>query len=89
MKPHVKKYMEALGYDKADAIICEYPSCWSVAVDIHHIEPRSKFGSKMKAAQDSPENLIALCRVHHDDAHGPKSRHLKDLFKTIVLRRKE
>lgn len=84
MKQHVKNYFEAFGYDKSDAIQCEYPTCFAAATDVHHIEPRSKFGSKMKAAQDSPDNLIALCRMHHDHAHGPNSRNMKEVFKAIV-----
>jgi len=37
---------------------------------LHHITPRSKFGSKEKAKQDNIENLIALCRFHHEQAHA-------------------
>ncbi|MEG0188267.1 HNH endonuclease [Algoriella sp.] len=44
--------------------------CGNTAVDIHHIEPRSKFGKKTKGDQDRIENLIALCRSCHDDAHA-------------------
>jgi hypothetical protein len=84
MNTHVKNYFKAYDYDTSSVIVCEYPGCMARSVDIHHIEPRSKFGSKMKAAQDSPENLVALCRKHHEEAHGPKSRELKDTFKEIV-----
>jgi 5-methylcytosine-specific restriction endonuclease McrA len=44
--------------------------CRAVSVDIHHIIPRSKFGSKRKHEQDSIENLIALCRPCHEKAHA-------------------
>jgi len=84
MEKHVKNYFQSIGLDPVDGVMCEFPGCWHVGVDIHHIEPRSAFGSKMKAAQDAPENLIALCRLHHDEAHGPKSRELKETFKEIV-----
>lgn len=84
MEKHVKNYFEAVGLDPGDYVVCEFPGCFKPSNDIHHIEPRSSFGSKMKAAQDSPENLIALCRKHHEEAHGPKSRELKDTFKGIV-----
>jgi len=40
--------------------------------DIHHIEPRSSFGSKRKDEQDKIENLIGLCRECHNKAHGIK-----------------
>jgi hypothetical protein len=85
MKPkHVDNYFKAFGYDESDEIMCEMPGCWAVSSDIHHIEPRSKFGSKRKDEQDNPSNLIALCRRHHEEAHGPKSRELKQLFKLII-----
>ena len=37
--------------------------CGAVANDIHHIVFRSHGGD------DIPENLICLCRHHHDQAH--------------------
>lgn len=73
-----------MGLDPGDYVVCEFPGCFAQSVDIHHIEPRSMFGSKMKAAQDSPENLVALCRKHHSEAHGPACRELKDTFKELV-----
>jgi 5-methylcytosine-specific restriction endonuclease McrA len=84
MQKHTKNYYNSLALDSSDHLYCEYPACWALAIDIHHIEPRSKFGSKMKAAQDAPENLIALCRKHHDEAHGPKSREIKEQLKKIA-----
>jgi hypothetical protein len=84
MQKHVKNYHKAMGLDPGDWIFCEFPGCGCSSSDIHHIEPRSAFGSKMKATQDAPENLIALCRHHHAEAHGPKSKELKETFKQIV-----
>lgn len=43
--------------------------CWNIAVDIHHIVPRSHFWKKTKYLQDDITNLIALCRTHHEQAH--------------------
>jgi 5-methylcytosine-specific restriction endonuclease McrA len=67
MQPHIVNYHKALGYSFTDYIGCE--CCASKAVDIHHIIPRSKFGSKRKAEQDHANNLVALCRVCHNLAH--------------------
>jgi len=44
-------------------IICEV--CEAKAVDIAHIIPRSKFGSRRKEEQDNIKNLMALCRNCH------------------------
>lgn len=85
MEKHVKNYMEALGYDKCDTILCE--ACGKVGVDIHHIEFRSSFGSKRKGEQDAIDNLICLCRSCHDEAHGYESRKIKLVLLEIVKRR--
>lgn len=72
MQKHTKVYYEYFSYAPSDFIGCE--CCGEKAVDIHHIKPRSHFGSKMKGTlvgqQDNIENLIALCRVCHDKAHS-------------------
>jgi len=68
MTNHVKIYLEYFGKTTADFIGCEI--CNQKANDIHHIIPRSKFGSKTKADQDKIENLIALCRECHNEAHS-------------------
>lgn len=51
-----------MGYDITDFIPCEI--CGKKAVDIHHISSRGMGGSKEK---DTIENLMALCRVCHED----------------------
>jgi len=70
MKGHTKIYMDAYGYDESDSILCEIIFCYNNAVDIHHIDARGMGGSKTK---DIPENLMALCRVHHDK-YGDKKQ---------------
>ncbi len=76
--------MHAYGYDESDFIPCEIQPC-GVGVDIHHIEARGMGGSKTK---DVPENLMAMCRKHHED-YGDITE-FKDylkrihLFKTII-----
>lgn len=68
MQKHTKVYFAAMGYSPTEFIPCEMCGC--SAVDIHHIEPRSRFGSKTKHLQDDILNLIALCRSCHDLAHS-------------------
>lgn len=70
MQKHIKNYLASIGADESTRIRCEV--CNDLAVDIHHIIPRSKFGSKRKEEQDAPENLIALCRSCHEKAHANK-----------------
>ncbi len=67
MKAHIVNYHKGLGIDLGSWIACEV--CSATSVDIHHILPRSKFGSKRKAEQDHVSNLVALCRVCHNLAH--------------------
>lgn len=70
MQRHIRNYLSSIGADESTRIRCEV--CNAIAVDIHHIIPRSKFGSKRKDEQDAPENLIALCRSCHEKAHANK-----------------
>jgi hypothetical protein len=86
MMPHVRNYFKAFGYDESSVIPCEM--CGSVqGVEVHHVEPRSKFGSKRKVEQDDFSNLIALCRFDHEIAHGPNSRNMKEIYKQIIANR--
>jgi 5-methylcytosine-specific restriction endonuclease McrA len=61
MKPWTKIYLDHFGYDTNSFIPCEV--CGSQAVDIHHIQPRSRGG------KDTVENLMALCRGCHHEVH--------------------
>lgn len=72
MKPHTKTYMKYYNYGIDDVILCE--NCGAVAVDIHHIERRGMGGSKKK---DWIDNLIALCRSCHTEAHRSPGFNLK------------
>ena len=84
MKRHVKIYLKEKRDTTADTIMCEIQStgCETVAVDIHHIEPRGMGGSKSK---DVNENLIAGCRFCHDLAEAGGVS--KDKLKQIAQRR--
>jgi 5-methylcytosine-specific restriction endonuclease McrA len=86
MQPHVRNYFKAFGYDESSRIPCELCDSYD-SVEIHHVEPRSSFGSTKKEEQDAVTNLIALCRKHHDAAHGSLSRYFKTLFKQIIANR--
>lgn len=64
MKPHTKIYMDYFGYDISSFICCEI--CGDRAVDIHHIENRGR-GGDPKGEKDVAENLMAMCRKHHEE----------------------
>jgi len=78
MKKYVKIYFDYFGYDTSDFIPCEV--CGTKAVDIHHLDNKKMGGSKIK---DYIENLIALCRKHHEDCHNSKefNNECKELHK--------
>ena len=65
MKKYTKVYFDFHGYSKGDWIGCRV--CGSTANDIHHIEPKGMGG---RPDADTPDNLIALCRSCHEDAHA-------------------
>ena len=62
MKPYVKVYMNHFGYGEQDFIPSELSG--KRAHDIHHIKFRSQGG------KDEIENLIALTREEHNEAHA-------------------
>jgi hypothetical protein len=76
LKKYVKIFSNFWGY--ADQHI---PNCWycnkSQAVEIHHIENKKMGGNKTK---DRIDNLIPLCRKHHEESHQHKitKKTLKD-----------
>ena len=81
---HVGIYFDYFGYDVNSWIACEV--CGVTSVDIHHIIPRSKFGSKRKDEQDNISNLIALCRDCHNQAHSHEIS--KETLFSIIANRK-
>lgn len=82
---HVKNYFKAFGYDESSFIACEI--CGGDATDIHHVEPRSSFGSKRKSERDHVNNLVALCRQCHNMVHGDASRSYRIILKNIIATR--
>lgn len=82
MKPYVKTYFKYFGYDESSFISCEC-GCGRKAVDIHHIEPRSR----RKDLFNKIENLAALSRECHTKAEHDKTfnnevraKHIKKLM---------
>lgn len=73
-------YWDYFGYVEGDFIPCEV--CGGVAVDIHHIDADGMGGTKNKP---TIENLMALCREHHDQ-YGDKKIY-KDLLRLIHSKR--
>lgn len=62
-EPDYKKvYAKFFDLDRWDFIPCTL--CGMEAVDLHHIKFKSRGG------KNTIDNLIALCRGHHDRAHG-------------------
>ena len=61
MQKYVKIYLDYFDFKTESEVICE--ACGSLAVDIHHIYGRGKNA-------DVITNLMALCRIHHSQAHG-------------------
>ena len=84
MKKHTQIYLDHFGYSGYEFMPCE--CCGSACVDVHHIEPRSKFGKTMKWLQDAIENLIGLCRICHDKAHDGTydKEYLKEIHKAFM-----
>lgn len=76
MQNHTKIYLEEFGFDQSDFIPCEI--CNNRAVDIHHITPRGMGGDPLKK-RDVIENLMALCRICHDQ-YGDKKQHKEMLL---------
>ena len=80
MQKHIKVYLEHYWLEQ-DQVLCEV--CWTKAIDIHHIQPRSKFWKKTKHLQDDISNLIALCRHDHNLAHWIGWKHTKEYLQEI------
>jgi len=68
-----KVYLKHFGYGDQDFVPCEL--CESGAAEVHHVNYRSLGGG------NDIENLMALCRFHHDLAHagGLKEDFLQDV----------
>jgi hypothetical protein len=83
MKNHTKIYFDYFGYDKNSFIECEV--CGAKAVDLHHIERRGMGGNK---SADTIENIMALCRKHHEE-FGDKKQWKEWLIKLHNIKLKK
>jgi hypothetical protein len=60
-----RKVLERDGYQ------CTYPGCTSrMGLHVHHVEHRSRSGSKGRARSNSMDNLTTTCFVHHRMVHS-------------------
>lgn len=78
MQKHIKNYYKTFSLTCADEVFCT--QCGALAVDIHHISFRSQGGS------DEVENLIALCRKHHLEAHEHNTIEHRQLLTELQLK---
>lgn len=81
MKPHTKIYLNFFGYQIQEDVMCE--CCGNPAVDVHHIDARGA-GGDPQGKKDVIENLMALCREHHEE-YGDVVE-LKPMLKLIHLK---
>lgn len=84
MQKHTKIYFNHFGIAEQDFVKCEVSGCYSRATEIHHIDSKGLGGTSIN--KDFIENLVAVCRLHHERAHASiefnqslKERHLKNL----------
>jgi len=80
MTKHLKAYLKAFKLKEFDPLECEI--CGKPAVDIHHLDYRGMGGNPSKD-KDVIENLMALCRPHHNEIHN--SPLLGEKFRSIHL----
>jgi len=59
-----QKWLKFFGYGEQERVPCEM-LCGRPCHEVHHIEKRSAFGSKLREEQDDIENLMGLCDFHH------------------------
>jgi len=78
MQKHTKVYFRYFDYGEQDMIPCEI--CGARAVDIHYITGRGK-------GKDVIENLIALCREHHNVAHKINNKYTQAYLSEIHKRK--
>lgn len=71
MQAHTTILIKSRGYDKDYPIPCEM--CMDICTEVHHIE--DSFRGKRN---NSPDNLIALCRNCHKLTHDKRDQVSKD-----------
>jgi len=71
MKKHTKIYFKHFGIGEQDFVKCEVSACYKRATEIHHIDSKGLGGTSID--KDYIENLVAVCREHHERAHADKN----------------
>jgi len=81
LKSYTKTYFKYFGYDESDFVPCEF--CGKKAVDIHHLEPKSRAKAKVNLI----DNLMGLCReCHHAATISPMmNEHFKIVHRKKLL----
>lgn len=67
----VKK--QAARRDHDECVICH-----AKATDVHHVVYRSQLG------KDDINNVVCLCRLHHEMAHGVHARQMRQMFQAYL-----
>lgn len=84
MSNHTKIYKEYFDIGEQDLKWCEW--CRHRLIDhVHHIEFKQMGGKKTNI--DRIENLIGLCSICHDEAHGKGGYISKEQLENIVAKR--
>jgi len=81
LKSYVKVYLDYFEtYYNRDPheLLCEIPGCNKRCVDIHHILGKGKYPE----LKDDINNLIGLCREHHEE-YGQKKQFIEFLKKIV------
>lgn len=65
----------------SDIIHCEIPDCPNIATEIHHISRSMRWKRKNKS---DGSDLIALCRIHHQEIHNQNTeKNIKNLLEIV------
>lgn len=91
MEQYILNYHLKMGITPGEFIPCEYCAADGkivASVNVHHVIPRSHFGSKRRDERDSYANLCALCYECHSQAHqGPNIVQFNERLKELVSKR--
>lgn len=78
--PKHKTYKDKANYKRYAQSHHSCEVCGAVAQDCHHIALKGMGGANV---DDRDSNLIALCRAHHELAHGNDPKFWRDKFLSI------
>ena len=83
MQKHTSIYLKFFDYGEPQDIFIPFKQCSGRSVNIHHLDGRGK-------NMDFIENLMALCRFHHDKAYDyPEfNEALKEVHVAFIMQQK-